>query len=53
MKARDDTMAALIQKALSLKECSDVSLILNGNDLYPHRTDIQCDVQITVLTPHL
>jgi len=53
MKARDDTMAALIQKALSLKECSDVSLILNGNDLYPHRTDIQRDVQITVLTPHL
>lgn len=43
-----------IQKPLSLEECSDVSLILNGNDLYPYCTDIQCDdVQITVVASQL
>ena len=53
MTARYDTMVALNTESTSLGECSDVSLILNGNDLYPHLTDIQCDVQVTVLTPHL
>jgi hypothetical protein len=40
-------------KSTASRGSSDVSLTLNGNDLYPHHTDIQCDVQITVLPPQL